>query len=224
MREGYNRCVTASSLAKLLCGLEEDETERRSRRRLSLSRSHRLWVIQSTHSTYVCRFERGAISPSLVLLHSLLTIHNMMMKSLLVLVAFFAVSAVAFVPSYRLAEASRSFAASRSSSRLRMSTERTYIMIKPDGVQRGLIGNIIGRFETKGYHLVALKTKQASGEILDQHYKDLVDKPFFPKLKNYMLSGPVVCMVWEGREAVATGRLMLVSGENEYQIVESYFV
>ena len=67
--------------------------------------------------------------------------------------------------------------------------------IKPDGVQRGLVGQIINRFETKGYKLAAMKTKQASKELLEQHYKDLVEKPFFPKLRDYMLSGPVVCMV-----------------------------
>ena len=54
-----------------------------------------------------------------------------------------------------------------------------------------------------------MKTKQADGELLEQHYKDLVSKPFFPKLKDYMLSGPVVCMIWEGKEAVSTGRKML---------------
>jgi nucleoside-diphosphate kinase len=85
----------------------------------------------------------------------------------------------------------------------------TSSQIKPDGVQRGLIGNIISRFEQKGYQLQAMKTKQASKDLLEQHYKDLVDKPFFPKLRDYMLSGPVVCMVWVGKEAVATGRKML---------------
>jgi nucleoside-diphosphate kinase len=65
-------------------------------------------------------------------------------------------------------------------------------------VQRGLVGQIINRFETKGYRLAALKTKQASKELLEKHYKDLVEKPFFPKLRDYMLSGPVVCMVGIG--------------------------
>ena len=54
-----------------------------------------------------------------------------------------------------------------------------------------------------------MKTKQASKELLEQHYKDLVAKPFFLKLRGYMLSGPVVCMIWEGKEAVSTGRKML---------------
>ena len=58
-------------------------------------------------------------------------------------------------------------------------------------MQRGLVGEIIGRFETKGYKLAALKTRMATPELLDQHYNELVDKPFFPKLKEYMLSGPV---------------------------------
>jgi nucleoside-diphosphate kinase len=58
-------------------------------------------------------------------------------------------------------------------------------------VQRGLVGPIISRFETKGYQLLALKTKQATEELLNAHYKDLVEKPFFPKMRAYMLSGPV---------------------------------
>lgn len=54
-------------------------------------------------------------------------------------------------------------------------------------VQRGIVGNIVSRFEQKGYKLCAMKTKQATSELLEQHYKDLVEKPFFPKLKEYML-------------------------------------
>jgi nucleoside-diphosphate kinase len=87
--------------------------------------------------------------------------------------------------------------------------ERTYIMIKPDGVQRGLVGKIIERFEQRGYKLQALKLKQASEELLREHYKDLTGKGFFPSLLSYMLSGPVTCMVWEGKEAVKMGRQML---------------
>jgi len=90
-----------------------------------------------------------------------------------------------------------------------MAMERSYIMIKPDGVQRGLVGEIIGRFEKKGYKLAALKTKMASKELLEEHYEDLVERPFFPALRDYMLSGPVVCMVWEGAGVVSTGRKML---------------
>ena len=74
--------------------------------------------------------------------------------------------------------------------------EQSYIMIKPDGVQRGLIGNIISRFEQKGYYLRALKMATPSKELLEKHYADLAQRPFFPALINYMLSGPVICMVW----------------------------
>lgn len=87
--------------------------------------------------------------------------------------------------------------------------ERTYIMIKPDGVQRGLVGTIIGRFEQKGFKLVALKQTSPSKDHLEKHYEDLKAKPFFPGLIEYMTSGPVVAMVWEGMNAVATGRKML---------------
>jgi nucleoside-diphosphate kinase len=90
-----------------------------------------------------------------------------------------------------------------------MSDERTYIMVKPDGVQRGLVGEIISRFEKRGFFLRALKQTTPSEELLKQHYSDLSQKPFFPKLIAYMLSGPVVCMVWEGKAVVATGRKML---------------
>eukprot|EP00127_Corallochytrium_limacisporum_P004777 Clim_evm3s175 gene=Clim_evmTU3s175 len=88
-------------------------------------------------------------------------------------------------------------------------TERTFIMIKPDGVHRGLIGEIIGRFEKKGYKLVAMKVKHADLDLLRNHYADLAKKPFFPGLIKYMNSGPVCCMVWEGPDAVRTGRVML---------------
>mmetsp|Transcript_12472 Transcript_12472/g.35996 ORF Transcript_12472/g.35996 Transcript_12472/m.35996 type:complete len:188 (-) Transcript_12472:557-1120(-) len=90
-----------------------------------------------------------------------------------------------------------------------MAMERTYIMIKPDGVQRNLVGNIITRFEQRGYQLCALKLFQADEDLLREHYCDLVEKPFFPKLLSYMLSGPVTCMVWKGENAVKMGRQML---------------
>ncbi len=90
-----------------------------------------------------------------------------------------------------------------------MSTEQTYIMIKPDGVHRNLVGEIIKRFENKGFKLVALKLMQPTVELLRQHYADLSSKGFFNSLIDYMASGPVVCMVWEGVNAVKTGRVML---------------
>ncbi|KAE8355785.1 nucleoside diphosphate kinase [Aspergillus coremiiformis] len=90
-----------------------------------------------------------------------------------------------------------------------MSTEQTFIAIKPDGVQRGLVGPIISRFESRGFKLAALKLCSPSKEHLEQHYGDLKEKPFFPGLVSYMLSGPIVAMVWEGREVVKTGRTIL---------------
>merc|ERR1712226_1838190 len=90
-----------------------------------------------------------------------------------------------------------------------MSTERTFIAVKPDGVQRGLTGEIIKRFEAKGFKLAAMKFMQASEDHLKKHYADLSDKPFFAGLVKYMASGPVLAMVWEGLNVVATGRVML---------------
>ncbi|KAJ3723465.1 nucleoside diphosphate kinase [Lentinula guzmanii] len=87
--------------------------------------------------------------------------------------------------------------------------EQTYIMVKPDGVQRGLVGEIIARFEKRGFKLVAMKLVHATTEHLEKHYADLKGKPFFPGLIKYMASGPVVAMVWEGLDAVKTGRVML---------------
>ncbi|KAI9580870.1 hypothetical protein GQX74_013418 [Glossina fuscipes] len=87
--------------------------------------------------------------------------------------------------------------------------ERTFIMIKPDGVQRGLVGKIIERFEQKGFKLVAMKFMWASKDLLEKHYADLSSRPFFPGLVNYMNSGPVVPMVWEGLNVVKTGRRIL---------------
>ncbi|CAJ1076889.1 nucleoside diphosphate kinase 3 isoform X1 [Xyrichtys novacula] len=87
--------------------------------------------------------------------------------------------------------------------------ERTFIAIKPDGVQRKLVGEIIRRFEKKGFKLVGLKLVKASEDLLKQHYWDLRSRPFFSGLVTYMSSGPVVAMVWEGLEVVKTARRML---------------
>ena len=87
--------------------------------------------------------------------------------------------------------------------------ERTFIMLKPDAVHRGLMGEIIDRFETRGFKLVALKFMHAAPELLQTHYSDLSKKPFFPELIRYMSSGPVVPMVFEGLKAVKQGRTML---------------
>jgi nucleoside diphosphate kinase len=79
--------------------------------------------------------------------------------------------------------------------RLTVRAERSYVMVKPDGVQRGLIGEIIGRFERKGFQLVGLKMFQTPKDVAEQHYKDLSSKPFYGALVDYIVSGPVVCIV-----------------------------
>ena len=84
-----------------------------------------------------------------------------------------------------------------------------FIAVKPDGVQRGLVGKIICHFEEKGFRLCAMKMTTASKDLLEMHFADLSSKPFFPKLVEFMLSGPVVAMVWEGKEAVKTDCKML---------------
>ena len=87
--------------------------------------------------------------------------------------------------------------------------ERTFLAVKPDGVQRGLVGDIIARFEKRGYKLVGLKMVWPTKEMAENHYADLSKKPFFPGLTKFFSSGPIVCMCWEGKEAVSTGRKML---------------
>ena len=82
-------------------------------------------------------------------------------------------------------------------------------MVKPDGVQRGLVGEILLRFEKKGFKLVALKMMRPSKEHVEEHYCDLKGKGFFNDLVEYIMSGPVVGMVWEGLNAVKTGRTLL---------------
>ncbi|KAJ5735791.1 uncharacterized protein N7483_000916 [Penicillium malachiteum] len=90
-----------------------------------------------------------------------------------------------------------------------MADEQTFIAIKPDGVQRGLVGPIISRFENRGFKLVAMKLTSPGQELLEKHYADLATKPFFKGLVAYMLSGPICAMVWEGKDAVKTGRVIL---------------
>lgn len=87
--------------------------------------------------------------------------------------------------------------------------ERTVVLVKPDGVQRGLIGEITHRFERKGMRIVALKMISLSDALLDEWYAHHKDKPFFPGLKSYMKSYPVVAMLWEGLDVVATVRKMI---------------
>jgi nucleoside-diphosphate kinase len=83
-----------------------------------------------------------------------------------------------------------------------MARERTFIMVKPDGVQRGLIGIIISRFERKGLKCVALKMLKPSRELAEKHYSIHEGKPFYKDLIEFITSGPVVAMVWEGENAI----------------------
>ncbi|KRY69631.1 Nucleoside diphosphate kinase [Trichinella pseudospiralis] len=87
--------------------------------------------------------------------------------------------------------------------------ERTLVVVKPDGVQRGLIHQVLRRFEQRGFKLVSLKMLTANDDLLNKHYAEHVGKGFFPSLKAYMSSGPVVAMVWEGRDVVKAARNML---------------
>ncbi|MBK4729268.1 nucleoside-diphosphate kinase [Oxynema sp. CENA135] len=87
--------------------------------------------------------------------------------------------------------------------------ERTFIAIKPDGVQRRLVGEIVGRFESKGFKLVGLKVMSVSRELAEQHYDVHREKPFFSSLVNFITSSPVVAMVWEGEGVVASARKLI---------------
>lgn len=84
--------------------------------------------------------------------------------------------------------------------------EQTLILVKPDGVQRGLIGDIISRFERRGLKLVGMKFLQMSRELASEHYAVHRERPFYQSLVEYITSGPVVAMVWEGKDAVAAAR------------------
>lgn len=87
--------------------------------------------------------------------------------------------------------------------------ERSFIMIKPDGVERGLIGEIVKRFEQKGFKLRDAKLTNASKELAEQHYAEHAGKPFFGELVEFITSGPVFAMIWEGDDIVGVSRMMI---------------
>ena len=87
--------------------------------------------------------------------------------------------------------------------------DRTYIMLKPDALKRGLMGQIIARIEKKGYKIAEAKTMQLDADILKEHYAHLTDKPFFPELVEYMTSGPVLAMIVEGPDVVLGMRILM---------------
>ena len=90
-----------------------------------------------------------------------------------------------------------------------MATERTLILVKPDGVQRRLVGRILSRFEDKGLRIVGLKLLQVTAELSREHYAEHVDKPFYPLLEEFITSAPVVALVAEGPEAISVARTMM---------------
>jgi nucleoside-diphosphate kinase len=87
--------------------------------------------------------------------------------------------------------------------------DRTFVMVKPDGVQRGLVGEIVSRFEAKGLKLIAARFEALPEIRVNDQYKEHLEKPFFPSLKKYIMGGPCFLMVWEGRNVVAIVRTLI---------------
>lgn len=90
-----------------------------------------------------------------------------------------------------------------------MSVENTFIMVKPDGVRRGLIGEVIGRMESKGLTLEKMRMLTIDEEMAGRHYAEHVDKPFFADLVSFITSGPVVAMEWSGESAIGAARTIM---------------
>lgn len=87
--------------------------------------------------------------------------------------------------------------------------EKTFIMVKPDGVQRNVIGEVVKRFEQKGFKLAGAKLMQVSQELAETHYGEHKERPFFGELVDFITSGPVFAMVWEGENVISTARTMI---------------
>ena len=87
--------------------------------------------------------------------------------------------------------------------------DRTFVMVKPDGVQRGLVGEIVSRLEAKGLKLVSARFEKLSEARVSEQYKEHLAKPFFPGLKQYIMGGPCFLMVWEGRNVVTIVRKLI---------------
>ncbi|GAA0360620.1 nucleoside-diphosphate kinase [Bacillus horti] len=87
--------------------------------------------------------------------------------------------------------------------------EKTFLMVKPDGVQRNLIGEIVQRFEKKGYQLVGAKLMHISKELAEEHYGEHKERPFFGELVSFITSGPVFAMVWQGDNVIKVAREMM---------------
>jgi nucleoside-diphosphate kinase len=90
-----------------------------------------------------------------------------------------------------------------------MAVEHTFVMVKPDGVRRGLVGEVIARFERKGFALHRMAMIEVTEELARNHYAEHVERSFFPELLEFITSGPVVAMEWSGESAVAAARTMM---------------
>ena len=87
-------------------------------------------------------------------------------------------------------------------------SQRTLVLLKPDTVRRGLVGEVLGRFEAKGLRIVAMELRTIDAELADQHYAEHVEKAFYPPLRDFVVSGPMVAMVLEGDEAIEVVRAL----------------
>src|SRR5690625_3164076 len=87
--------------------------------------------------------------------------------------------------------------------------EKSFIMVKPDGVQRGLVGEVVQRLENKGFKLVGAKLMNIPTDLAETHYGEHKERPFFGELVDFITSGPVFAMVWEGENVISTSRLMI---------------
>ncbi len=90
-----------------------------------------------------------------------------------------------------------------------MEVQRTYVMVKPDGIQRRALGDVIGRFERRGLKLIAARLLRIPAALAQRHYSEHKERPFFGDLVEYITSGPVLAMVWEGPGAVSVARAMM---------------
>ena len=90
-----------------------------------------------------------------------------------------------------------------------MASQSTFVMVKPDGVRRGLVGEIITRLERKGLQLDAMRMLTIDEELASRHYAEHTERPFFPELVEFITSGPVVAMRWSGESAVAVARTLM---------------
>jgi nucleoside-diphosphate kinase len=95
-------------------------------------------------------------------------------------------------------------------------SERTLVLVKPDAVRRGLVGEVLARFERKGLRIVAMDQRSIDGSVADRHYAEHVERDFYPPLREFITSGPLVAMVLEGDQAIAVVRAL--NGANDGRV------